>query len=122
MVALGGDLEDEAYDAVYQAIAVEALPPPHLPFRCAFAGRFQQMKDELDDRELTEAEVAALGNRFLASLTAEDRMICRFHAADWRSIADESVRIVERAPSPTPEAYAAAAAACGLPQAERHWL
>lgn len=122
VVALGGDLQDEIYEPVYQTIAVGDLPPPHLPFRCAFAGRFQEMKDQLGDRELTNAEIVALGNRFLASLTAEDREACSFHAADWRSIADESVRIYESSSSRTPEALAATAATSGLPPAERRWL
>lgn len=122
VVALGGDLQDEIYEPVYQTIAVEDLPPPHLPFRCAFAGRFQEMKDELGDRDLTETEVIALGHHFLASLTDEDREACRFHAADWRSIAEESVRLVERSSARTPETLAAAAAGCGLQPAEQRWL
>lgn len=122
VVALGGDLEDETYEAVFETIAVGDLPPPHLPFRCAFAGRFEEMKDELGKRDLTEVEVVALGDRFLASLTTEDRKACHFHGADWRSIAEESVRIVERSSARTPDALAASAWACPLPMVERRWL
>jgi hypothetical protein len=80
------------------------------------------MKDELGDRDLTETDAVALGNRFVASLTDADREACPFHAADWRSIADESVRILEGSSSRTREALAAAAAESGLPPAERRWL
>lgn len=122
VLALGGDPEDEIQEPVFETIAVEELPPPHLPFKCALADRFETMKAQSGAANDDQADAAALGQRFLASLTPEDRATCAFHAADWRSIADESVRILERSPSANENKLVGLASSCLLPQPERRWL
>lgn len=122
VLALGGDPEDEIQEPVFETIAVEELPPPHLPFKCALADRFETMKAQSGAEDDDEADAAALGQRFLASLTPEDRATCTFHAANWRSIADESVRILEGSPSANEDELVARAGASSLPEQERRWL
>jgi hypothetical protein len=36
-----------------------------------------------------------IGRQFIASLTAEEVKACYYHHADWATIADESVRVIE---------------------------
>lgn len=122
VVAMGGDPEEEHEEPVFEKVAVANLPPPSLPFRCALAERFHLMRRDLGPGELSTEEAIALGQRFRKSLSVDDRRRCRFHLADWRAIADESVRILESSHSQTRDALAEAARASRLPSADRRWL
>lgn len=121
VVALGGDPEDEIEEPVYEAIAVNDLPPPHNPFKCALFERFKTMKAQSGETD-DDAQAAAIGRRFLASLTAEDRATCDFHAVDWRAVADESVRILEGSPSAGEDELITLARSTQLPDRERRLL
>ena len=121
VMEMGGDLGDEVHEPVFEAVRIAGLPPPHLPFRCAFADRFQRMKAELGGPDAGGAETA-LGERFLASLTSADRAACRFHAADWRAIAEASVQIIEAAASSDRTQLAKIARSFRIPDVERRWL
>lgn len=122
VLALGGDLDDEIDAPVFEAIAVDELPPPHLPFKCALAERFEVIKAERGDEDTDLADAVRPEEQFLASLTADDRASCEFHAADWRSIADEGVRILETSTSADQDELVALARSCRLPSVERRWL
>jgi len=122
VVALGGDALDEVEEPVFKAARVAELPPPHNPFKCAFATRFAEMQRELGPQEPTDAELLALGERFLASLTDEDSKTCPFHDADWRSIAEESVRILGASTARSADDLAEAARTSALPSQEKRWL
>jgi hypothetical protein len=122
VLALGGDPEDKVQEPVFEAIAVEQLPAHHLPFKCALADRFEAMKADLTDEASELRGVASLGERFLGSLTVADRASCPFHAPDWRSVADESVRILKGSPFADQEGLVARARSAALPPVERRWL
>lgn len=115
---MGGDAGDEIDEPAFAAIRVADLPPPHLPFKCALSARFEAMSEEAGE----DTPPLEIGARFIASLTPEDRASCVFHAADWRSIADESVRILDASPGASREAMAARARASALGPVERRWL
>jgi hypothetical protein len=122
VVTAGGDLEDQIEEPIYQAIPVDALPPPHAPWKCAHAARFEAMKAALGEAHVSDQELAAIGEKFIASLTADDIASCRYHAADWRSIAEESVRTLERSASTDREDLVAQARSSTLPPTELRWL
>jgi hypothetical protein len=122
VLSLGGDPDDELHEPVFEAVRVEDLPSPHLPSRCALADRFRAMKATQRDEGGGLADAALVGARFLESLTADDRATCPFHAADWLSIAAESVRMVDSSPSADQDGLVAKAEASGLPPVERRWL
>ncbi len=122
VVTAGGDLEDQIEEPVYQAIPVGALPPPHAPWKCALAARFEAMKADLGDAHVSNEDLAVIGEQFVASLTPDDRATCPYHQADWRLIADESVRILEHSASTDREDLANLARSSPLPPADLRWL
>lgn len=122
VLALGGDPADELQEPVFEAISVDELPPPHLPFKCAFADRFEAIKAKGSGEDTEQQDAVRLGELFLAGLTPDDRASCDFHAADWRSIADAGVRILETSPSADQDGLAALARSWPLPALERRWL
>ncbi len=122
VLALGGDANDEVHEPVFEAIPVDKLPPPHLPFKCALAERFEAIKANVGPEDVDQADSVRLGEQFLATLTADDRASCDFHAADWRSIAEESVRILETSPSADQDGLVTLARSCPLPSSDRRWL
>ena len=118
----GRDLEDEIEEPVFEAVHVDDLPPPHAPWKCAYAGRFEAMKAEFGKVEFSSDELAAIGERFLESLSPEDRASCRYHEGDWQVIAQESIRILGQFPSTDRMDLTEAARASGLPANDRRWL
>lgn len=76
----------------FVVVSIETLPYVHGPFRCPHAGRFQQI-----EREHPELFSAEIGKRWYQELTHEQRVVCEYHQADWRSIADASVRVLDQA-------------------------
>jgi hypothetical protein len=121
---------------VFSSLNVRDLPPPHNPHKCLWFDRFEaierRLQEEAIDRRLrgvTDDETdhdraLAAGREFLATLSAQDRSGCRrYHAADWRAIADESVRIIEElGGSQEFETYSSAARRSRIRQPERSWL
>jgi hypothetical protein len=117
VLALGGDAQDTVDELVFSAIPVTGLPAPHLPRRCALFGHFESMAAEAGVEVSQE-----VGARFIASLAPDDRASCRYHVDDWRSVAEESVRILEAAASGSREEMSDRARRAELGEAERRWL
>jgi hypothetical protein len=122
-----------AWGPVFSALNVRDLPPPHNPNKCAWFDRFEAIERRLLEEAGGETALMgdqefdcalAAGREFLATLSAEDRSGCpRYHAADWRAIAGESVRILEElGGSQELETYSSAARRSRLRQPERSWL
>ncbi|MHB1526757.1 MAG: hypothetical protein ACYCZN_10845 [Candidatus Dormibacteria bacterium] len=97
VAALGGWVSDPIPRHVFRAIPVGELPPPHAPFRCAHSNRYDQILVRLGSQEgddLVDRELRA-GMLFLQSLTEADLAVCSWHQADWRSIANQGVAVLE---------------------------
>ncbi|HEX7948884.1 MAG TPA: hypothetical protein VF494_00940 [Candidatus Limnocylindrales bacterium] len=122
VIAAGGDLEDEIEEPVFEATPVDELPPPHAPWKCAFAPRFDAMKADIGTVHVSDDELLAVGERFIASLTAADIASCPYHAGDWRAIADESVRVLERSATTDRGALAGLAGSSDLSTIDLGWL
>lgn len=103
---------------------VSELPPPHNPSSCQHFERFQRIRNGLDRLEGDEIELdLKAGEIFIKTLGPEDRLQCHYHEADWKSIADASVQILdELGPDATNEEYEAAASALELDSVEQCWL
>jgi hypothetical protein len=97
VAALGGWTNDPIRRAVFRALPVNELPPPHAPFNCAHASRHEEILATLEaqDHDEEAANERRAGTIFLASLTPSDLELCSYHQANWRSIADQSVAILE---------------------------
>lgn len=120
---LGGGTLTEAARPVFEAYPVADLPPPHLPFRCQHRARFERMVRDIHSREGTSrAALLEVGRAFVASLTPADLLACHFHDGDWRSVADESVRIINQLGPQERAEYRVAALQARLPDRERGWL
>ncbi len=122
VLALGGGTVVEDWRPVFEALPVDALPPP-FPFRCAHTARFRRLLEEItggaspSDEQRLEA-----GRRFLASLTPGDLRACSYHQGDWKSVAEASVRIIEHLGPRDRSVYREAAQHADLPDPERCWL
>jgi hypothetical protein len=117
VLALGGRAR-ETTAAVWEAVPVTSLPPPHHPFKCKYAERFDAMVGAAKSHK---AHLAA-GRRFLDSLTAEERAECRYHKADWAAIANASAEVVDELAGRTDADYRAAAGRRKLAAREKTWL
>ncbi len=114
---------DEQWRPVFKAVEVAGLPPPHGPFKCQHRDRFDLIRQQMEvgAESWHEANLVA-GRRFLATLTPEDLQACRYHAANWKAIAEESVRIIDSLGRGDPEEYDAEAQRSTLPERDRRWL
>lgn len=118
--ALGGGTTQELWRRVFEAVDVDTLPPPHNPSKCRYAKRFVGI-----DRRLAKkgpVDELAAGREFLATLSPEECAKCEYHQADWRAVADESVRIVAALGRRDEEDYLEAVASSALAERERDWL
>lgn len=120
----GGMLPEPIFEQQWEALPVAELPFPHNPSSCAHIGRFQeldrQLVREVADRDERRVEI---GRRFIESLTATDRQRCRFHQADWRGIADASVRILSECGGDAPrETIRRAVSSARLGAPDQRWL
>ena len=122
VLALGGGNFEEQLRERFEPVRVRKLPAPHNPSSCALHDRFVTIAARTPnaDRSWDDARVA--GREFIRSLTPSDRAQCRYHAADWRRIADESVRIIQEVGPGEAAAYARAARRSHVPKIEREWL
>jgi hypothetical protein len=92
---LGGGVWHEDFRPVFEAFPVHQLPPPHNPGNCAHHERFEGILASMPKDGDHRLRILDAGRVFLESLTPDDLARCRYHDADWRAIAEESVRIVE---------------------------
>jgi hypothetical protein len=114
---------DEQWRPVFEAVKVTDLPAPHGPFRCQHRDRFDLIyKRERAGAESWHEAARRAGRLFLASLTAADLKACSYHDADWKAIADESVRIIESLGRRDREDYDAEAERSTLAEEDRRWL
>lgn len=91
----GGTICEPIYRRVFKPILVTSLPAPHNPSNCAHAERFNQIANALPaKRRDSMSQQLKAGRAFLDSLTADNLASCRYHRANWKAIADESVKII----------------------------
>lgn len=98
--ALGGGNYHQVYRDVFEAMPVDDLAPFVGTHRCNSSGSATPM----------------------AQLTAADARGCTYHQANWRRIADESVRIITELGQQPASAYERAARASDLPEDDCRWL
>lgn len=114
----GGQLEEPVPTTMFDIAPVETMPAPHEPFKCAHHDRFRAMR-----AQNSAADEVEIGQRFIASLTADDYLACRFHAADWKKIAAAAVTAIRtHGSNPTRRQLDAACAAAGLTSTESGWF
>lgn len=125
VIALGGGVTTEIIRPLFEALPVEQLPPPHNPSRCPHIDRFRHIADTQDGPDAQgrglEDDLQA-GSAFLTTLTPDDHRHCPYHDADWKAIADVSVRIIETLGRRDPDDYASAARDAPLRGRDRGWL
>ena len=63
-----------------------------------------------------------IGRQFMLTLTSEKVAACRFHNANWKAIADESVQIINRFGQQDASVYQRAAEQSRLAGEDRRWL
>jgi hypothetical protein len=120
---LGGGVWDRAYRSVFDAFPVDELPPPHNPSSCQHHERFKAILRELPKADGAMDRSLEAGQLFLESLSSEDIDNCRYHQANWRAIADESVRILQRSGDrAATDDYIDSAGRSKLSQKEGEWL
>jgi len=119
--AEGGGTSQAIWQAVFTAVEVSELPPPHNPSSCHWAPRFEAIASRKVRRGGSTQGLDA-GREFIQTITPEDLAACRYHDADWASIADESVRIVEELGRRDASDYRAGARRSALPETDRAWL
>ncbi|MHB8190671.1 MAG: hypothetical protein ACYDHP_09695 [Ferrimicrobium sp.] len=123
VLALGGGVHRENSRPIFEAMLVAKLPPPHGPSRCKYKDRFDQIANNIGaEADGSSHDDLEAGRRFLATLTPEDRASCQYHRANWKAIADESVRILEQLGRCDQENYKARAELSDLDDEDRRWL
>lgn len=121
VLAAGGGITREVLRDVFEPVPVGELPFPHGLYQCNLFRHFQQVSG-FDETGRTHAEAIALGKRFTLQLAEDARKSCRYHKADWRSIADASVEIITRIGPAGADLYQDASLTRGLPPTEGRWL
>jgi hypothetical protein len=102
----GGGIFNPVYERIFEAVPMEDIPVPHNPSRCEHAERFSQIERALANASPDGgADPLEVGHRFLDGLTQADRDACQFHRGNWRAVADESVRIIQRLGQVDSEVY-----------------
>jgi len=125
VLSLGGGVTTEIIRPLFEALPVDQLPPPHNPSRCTHIDRFRQIADQHDTPDAQGRWLEhdlEIGRMFLKTLTPDDLHDCPFHNADWRAIADASVRIIETLGRRDTDEYASAASDVRLRRSDREWL
>lgn len=101
-------------------VDIADLPWAHKPFNCAHRREWGVMRAEMPSGPEFDA---AVGARFFLSLTPSQLAACPYHHADWRAIADASVRLLELLPADADFATVHKLAARLCPQQpEQDWL
>ncbi|MHB1510135.1 MAG: hypothetical protein ACYCST_12225 [Acidimicrobiales bacterium] len=119
----GGGVVEDVTRRCFEVIPVNELPPPHCPARCGHYDRFEQLSEKYSDRDgLTFDAQLEIGNHFLEALTPKDLASCYFHRANWKAIADESVRIIETLGELSSDDYVAESVRSPLNPDDREWL
>lgn len=75
-------------------VAVADLPWPHMPSRCTWKQRFE----DLGELYGPDRECPAVGAHWSLTLDEADFKQCQYHQADWRRIADVSVEVLRGLP------------------------
>lgn len=124
VLTLGGGCYEEEWQRRFEPVPVESLPPPHNPSSCAHIARFEEFYALLERSpgdSPADADMA-VGLRFLDSLTPEDRDACPRHSANWKAIADESVRILNALGDRVSGGYMKEVKRSSLSEGDRQWL
>lgn len=121
----GGGLYKNIYRDIFEAMDAKDLPSFHNAFSCTHSRRFKRMIEDakgLDNQPLTFEGWLRVGREFTESLTKEDMDSCYYHQADWKAIADESVRIITESGQQDASVYKRAARQSQLQGRDRRWL
>jgi hypothetical protein len=121
----GGGVYNNIYREIFEAVNARGLPPFRGPFRCAHSARFKRMEEEAEGphkTRLTFRDEQRLGREFTDALTEDDRGSCHYHQADWKEIADESVRIITEFGQQDVSTYERAAGESRLRGRDLEWL
>jgi hypothetical protein len=124
VLALGGGRTREVSRDVYEGLPVKDFPPPHDLFKCRLFEKWvtSNPSGTAPDRDDSNDENEN-GRRFWEAMTSESVKKCPRHRADWRTIGDASVQILDlvgdRADS---EDYIAAANDLHLGPKDKRWL
>jgi hypothetical protein len=119
---LGGGTTRELLRDKYEAIPVEALPAPHAPHECAYRHLFAEAQTTLSASLPRETGERQAGEAFLRRLRDVDRSRCRYHRANWLTIADVAARIVDALGVADREAYLEEVKRSGIQGKDRFWL
>jgi hypothetical protein len=123
VLAAGGELREAPSAECYAIVPVAEVPPPHHPFRCAHAQRFERFVEASGGRDRKGWVAREIRERFYAQLAPEDFAACPYHDGDWLAIAQESVRIIRQLGGvPDPDALLAALKTARLSDNDRSWL
>jgi hypothetical protein len=123
VLAAGGELDEAPPAECYLVVPVTELPPPHHPFRCAHAKRFEKFVEAQGGRDQRGHIAREVREKFYGQLSEQDYAACSYHDGDWLAIAGESVRIIrELGEMPDPDALVAALTTAHLNNRDRSWL
>lgn len=117
----GGGSRTNIYHDIFEAFPVADLPSFRNPFKCVHSERFKTMKADAE-KESPRYDQERVGRAFADTLTTVDAGACHYHQADWKAIADESVRIITAFGQRQATVYATAAGQSPLPPEDRRWL
>lgn len=123
VLAAGGGRMEEQSRPLFEAVKVSDLPPPHNPARCDHREKFGPLLEQTRHPERCGYDAALeAGALFLKSLTPDDLRACYYHQAQWKEIADESVRILHKIGPADPEKYKDEVRRSTLQGTDRRWL
>ena len=118
----GGGTVPNIYRDVFEAVNVKDLPPFHNPSRCAHHSTFELLVDMAKGPLWSHDDDLKIGQQFMLTLTSEKVAECRFHNANWKAIADESVQIINGLGQQDASVYQRAAEQSRLSGEDRRWL
>jgi hypothetical protein len=123
VLTLGGGNVQKVWRPIFDVVPVKELPFPHNPSGCKHIDRFAKYEDAVREEDLAGVDIQLeAGSRFLKSLTPREIRTCEYHKANWKLIAEESVRIVTTLGELDPEVYVDMADKASIPAKERTWL
>ena len=123
VISKGGGIWQPIEEPVFTALPVGELPVPHGPYSCRHSDRFKEIQARCSDNAMSrEEKEQTVGKEFLSTLSRTDLSRCRYHKADWKRIADESVRIIEQIGKADPEQYLQEVKRSKLRKRDKGWL
>jgi hypothetical protein len=94
--SVGGKLQSPPRRDRFIILRASSIPPPMTADGCVHQKRFEQFVRSKGIDPSSTRKPVWVREEFFSRLTDTDYQACSYHQADWRSIADESVRLVRR--------------------------